>query len=89
MASYETYKAEYDKKVETFLKDSRTALPPLDVLGIDSYTTTAQPSQPLTPRQLPIYIRERKLGSGLFGGVDKVFDVSTSTTYARKEFYQP
>ena len=89
LPSHKTCKAEYDKRVDDFLKDSRTALPPLDVLGIDSHTTTAQPSQSLTPRQLPIYIRERKLGSGSFGGVHKVIDVSTGATYARKEFYEP
>lgn len=89
LASHKTCEAEYDKKADEFLEDSRTALPPLDVLGIDSHTTTAQPSQPLTPKQLPIYIRERKLGSGSFGGVDKVINVSTGAIYARKEFYEP
>lgn len=89
LASHKTCEAKYDEKIEEFLKDSRAALPPLDVLGIDSHSTTAQPSQPLTPRQLPIYIRERNLGSGSFGGVDKVIDVSTGAMYARKEFYEP
>ena len=89
LASHKTCKAEYDKEVQEFLRDSRTALPPLDVLGIDSCTTTAQTSQPLTPRQLPIYIRERNLGSGSFGRVDKVINVSNGAIYARKEFYEP
>lgn len=89
VASHEKRKAEYDKNVKDFLQNSRTCLPPLDVLGIDSQTTTAQPSQPLTPKQLPIYIRERRLGSGSFGGVDKVIDVSTGAIYARKEYYEP
>ena len=89
LASHKTCEADYNKNVEKFLKNSRTALPLLDGLGMDSHTTTAQPSQPLTPRQLPIYIRERKLGSGSFGGVDKVMDVSTGAIYARKEFYEP
>lgn len=89
LASHKTCKAEYDKNVEDFLQKTRSDLPPLDILGINSHTTTAQPSQPLTPRQLPIYIRERKLGSGSFGGVDKVIDVSTGAIYARKAFYEP
>ena len=89
LASHETCQAEYEKKVEEFLKDRCSALPPLDVLGIDSYTTTVQPSQPLSPRRLPVYISERKLGSGAFGGVDKVMNVSTGAIYARKEFYEP
>ena len=89
LASHTTRKAKYDEKIEEFLEESRNALPPLDVLGIESHTTTAQPSQPLTPRQLPIYICERKLGNGSFGGVDKVIDVSTGAIYACKKFYEP
>ena len=89
LAGHETCKAEHDEEVEKFLRRSGSALPPLDVLGIHSHTTTAQPSQPLTPRQFPIYIREGNLGSGSFGRVDKVIDVSTSAVYARKEFYEP
>ncbi len=89
LASHNTCKAEYDKKVEDFLKDSRTPLPPLVMLGIYSHATTAQPSQPLTPRQYPIYICEQKLGSGSFGRVDKVIDVSSGAIYARRKFYEP
>ncbi|KAL8900705.1 MAG: hypothetical protein Q9207_005572 [Kuettlingeria erythrocarpa] len=89
LASHKTCKAEYDKKVKEFLEESSTALPPVDGLGIDSYTTTAQPSQASTPRQLPVYISERELGRGSFGRVDRVIDVSTAAIYARKEFYEP
>ncbi|MCJ1382858.1 hypothetical protein MMC17_005971 [Xylographa soralifera] len=86
LASHKTCKAEYDNNVKEFLEES---LPSLSVLGIDSHTTTAQPSQPLTPRQLPIYIYEGRLGSGSFGQVDRVIDVSTGAIYARKEFFEP
>jgi hypothetical protein len=89
LASHDTCKVEYLSNVNDFLTKSQTALPPLDVLGINSHTTTAQPSQPLTPRQLPVYICERKLDSGSFGGVDMVTDVSTGSIYARKQFYEP
>ena len=89
LASHKTCQAEYDKNVKEFLKSSRTDLPPLSTLGMESHITTAQPSQPLTPRQLPIYISERNLGSGSFGNVDKVIDVSTGAIYARKEFKEP
>lgn len=89
LASHNTCKTEYGKNVEEFFKNTRTIFPPLDVLGIDSYTITAQPSQPLVFRQYFIYIRERRLGSGSFGGVDKIIDVSTGAIYARKEFYRP
>lgn len=89
VASHKASRANYDDKVEEFVKDSRTILPPLDVLGIDSHTTTAQPSQSFTPKQLPIYVRERELDRGSFGRVEKVVDVSIGATYARKEFYEP
>jgi hypothetical protein len=89
LTSHDTCKDEYLANVNKFLDQSRTALPPLDMLGINSHTTTAQPSQPLTPRQLPVYIRERTLGSGSFGGVNMVTDVSTGSIYARKQFYEP
>ncbi|KAF7502516.1 hypothetical protein GJ744_005637 [Endocarpon pusillum] len=88
LASHETCKAKHDKNVQDFLQDNPTAPPSLDVLGIQSHTATAQCSQPLTPRQLPIYICERKLGTGSFGSVDKVIDVSTGAIFARKEFYE-
>lgn len=86
LASHETCQAKYNEKVEDFLIYSRTAPPPLDGLELDSHRTTAQP---LTPRQYPIYIRERGLGRGSFGGVDKVINVSTGAIDARKEFYEP
>ncbi|KAL9029909.1 MAG: hypothetical protein Q9196_001912 [Gyalolechia fulgens] len=89
LASHQTCKAEYEEKLTSFLKRSSTALPPVDRLGIDSYTTTAQPSQASTPKQLPVYISERELGRGSFGRVDKVIDVSTGARYARKEFFEP
>lgn len=89
LASHKTCKAGYNKKVKKFLEQSSTALPPVDGLGIDSYTTTVQPSQASTPRQLPVYISERELGRGSFGRVDRVMDVSTGAIYARKEFYEP
>jgi len=89
LARHETCKAEYDKKVQDFLVHDREAPPALDGLRIDSNTTTAQPSQPLTPRKFPIYIRDDNLGSGSFGEVKKVINVSTGAIYARKEFYEP
>ncbi len=89
LASHETGNADYDKNMKEFLEASRPALPSLDVLGIYSHATTAQDSQALTPRRRPIYISERQLGSGSFGKVDKVFNVSTGAIYARKKFYEP
>lgn len=88
LASHKTCEAKYIENVNSFLAERRTALPPLSVLGIDSHTT-AQPSQPLTPRQRPIYIEDRKLGSDTFAVVHLITDVSTGSKYARKRFYKP
>ena len=77
LASHKIYQAKYVENVKKFLICSRSSLPSLGTLGMESHITTAQPSQPLTPRQLPIYISERNLGSGLFRNIDKVIDIST------------
>ena len=84
-ASHETCEAEYDENVKKFLKYSRTADPAIDGIQLDSFMTTGS----LTPGQCPIYIHERNLGRGSFGGVDKVVNVSTGAIYACKEFYEP
>ncbi|KAL8949551.1 MAG: hypothetical protein Q9222_004343 [Ikaeria aurantiellina] len=89
LASHKTCQVEYNEKMDGFLAESRTAFPQLDVLGIDNPTPIAQPSRPLTPRQLPIYLRLRELGEGSFGVVHKVVDASTGTIYARKTFRPP
>jgi hypothetical protein len=88
LASHDICEAQYLANVNDFLANSRTTPLPLDVLGIYSHTITTQPSQPFTPRLHPVYICERKIGSGSFGGVDIVIDVSTGSIYARKQFYE-
>ncbi|KAI9772280.1 MAG: hypothetical protein M1840_001029 [Geoglossum simile] len=89
LASHETCGAEYLGNVNKFLEEIRATLPPFDMLGIYSQKTTAPPSQSLSPKQRPIYILERELGTGAFGRVDEVVDVSTGSTYARKTFFRP
>lgn len=71
-----------------FLEETRTTLPPLDMLDIYGRKTTVLPSQTFSPRQRPIYISERELGSGAFGRVDKAVDVSTGSKYALKKFFR-
>ncbi|KAL8989984.1 MAG: hypothetical protein Q9177_001254 [Variospora cf. flavescens] len=85
LASHKTCKAGYNKKVKKFLEQSSTALPPVDGLGIDSYTTTAQPSQASTPRQLPVYISERELGRGSSGRVDRGIDENIVRVVASRD----
>jgi serine/threonine protein kinase len=89
LAQHAASNANYKNKVKKFIMNRQNSLPELDVLGINSHITTAQPSQPFTPRRHPIYISERKLGAGSWGEVDLVINVSTGVTYARKRFYQP
>ena len=87
LASHDACKVQYDRNVAEFMEFGRTALPLLNVLGMESHPTTAQASQALTPKRLPVYIYEKTLGRGAFGQVDKVIDVSTGAVYARKTFF--
>lgn len=84
-ASHQSCAAEYKKNVEEFL----ASLNNLTFNGLGIYTPTELPSLSLTPRRSPIYISERELGRGSFGGVDKVIGVSTGAIYARKSFFEP
>lgn len=77
------------ENLKGLLDDRQSGLPPFHLLGMDSHATTAQPSQPLTPRQYPIYVGGEELRRGPYGEVDKVIDVSTGGIYARKRFYEP
>jgi hypothetical protein len=81
---HSTCKEEYSARVERFLGSHSSNLPPLDLIGIDS--PTAEASMAMTPRTKPIYLRERKIGSGSFASVYLVIDVSTGKQYAQKEF---
>lgn len=92
LAGHRTCEEKYMENVDRFLQDSRTTVS-IDPLGIDSHPTTAQATQPRTPREHIIYISEdiseNQLGYGSFGVVDKVINVSTGVTYARKKFLNP
>jgi hypothetical protein len=81
---HSTCKEEYSARVDRFLASHLSSLPPLDLIGIDNPTVEA--SMAVTPRMKPIYLRERKIGSGSFASVYLVIDVSTGKQYAQKEF---
>ncbi|KAK2738633.1 hypothetical protein FQN57_006951 [Myotisia sp. PD_48] len=89
LARHNNCQAEYQERKSEFIQHARSALPPVDLLGIQSTFTSFQPSQAFTPKQDPVYISERKLGGGSFGNVDKVVNVSTGLSYARKQFHEP
>lgn len=61
----------------------------LNGLGIDSIKKTPFSSGTSSCDQGPIYIDSESLGSGSFGNVVKVRDVSTGGIYARKTFKPP
>lgn len=88
LASYQTCEVEYNENMENFLKNSRTADPPLGALNIDSFTTEV-PSHSCTPGQRPVYVEQKILGEDSFGRVYKVIDASTGAIYARKTFHHP
>ncbi|KAK2748336.1 hypothetical protein FQN57_000994 [Myotisia sp. PD_48] len=87
LANHTVYGGEYTANVERFLEEAREALPQIDRLAMDSYSTPVRSSQPLTPRQNPVYISQKRLGNGSFGEVDLVIDASTAAIYARKKFF--
>lgn len=88
LATHQLSKDEFESRVDSFLEARNAAAPPLDLLRIRSQTSTAPPTQPMSPRSRPIYIFARKLGEGAFGSVHEVIDVSTGETYAAKQFAQ-
>lgn len=85
-ATHYNCEAEYHQRVDLYLKESRNALGPIGLLNIQSQETTAAPTQPHSPRELPIYYDDGRIGEGSFGRVSRVFDVSTGMVYASKEF---
>lgn len=56
------------------------------ILGIDSHTTTAAPSMPVTPTERPVYLRETRIGHGAFGEVYKVLRMNDGQHCAAKLF---
>lgn len=87
VAEHNSCQEEYQQHVLSFLADSRpNATAPLERLGIDSLDSTAAQSPPLSPRQRPIYFKEKELGRGEFGRVYTTIDVSTGHVYASKQF---
>ncbi|KAK5141074.1 hypothetical protein LTR04_002730, partial [Oleoguttula sp. CCFEE 6159] len=80
LAEHENCEPKYLEHVNTFLEERRTleesgpAVSHLDMLDIHSRNTTAAPSEPLSPRQGPIYLLHEELGRGEFGRVYKVIN---------------
>ena len=77
------YKKHRDKYIEASL-----IVPPL-IRGIrlEDKENTAQPTEPHSSKNRPIYILYEELRCGGFGAVYKVRDMSTGNIYAGKEFY--
>lgn len=89
VSRHETYPDLYNTNVDRFLQEANADDElPLGGLGIQSTSSTAQQSGAHTPTpQTPIYINQWRLGSGNFSIVNRVWDVSTGSIYASKEFY--
>lgn len=77
---------QYGMLLDSYLEERRVAIPPLGVLGIQSQITTLAPTGSQSPRQDPIYIKREKLGSGSFGTVHRMINVSTGEVHAGKTF---
>ncbi len=81
---------EYRRKLQTFVDNSRTALPSVDGLGLDSNPPTGPISrQSRTPHKLPIYLDDEEIGHGGFASVIRVIDARDGQVYAAKKFKPP
>lgn len=81
------YKDIYKAHRNRYLEETHDAMPWFDQLDVQSQQITAQVTQQHSPRQQPIYLLEKELGSGTSGIVYKTIDVSTGYQYAAKEFH--
>ncbi|MCJ1304427.1 hypothetical protein MMC08_007239, partial [Hypocenomyce scalaris] len=84
--SYAICKPEYDANVGDFLQRSQSDDLLFGQLRITSQDNTANPTQSLSPRRRPIYLRKRQIGRGEHGTVHEVVNVSSGVTYAAKSF---
>lgn len=87
--NHEVAGPEYMANLRAFLDKKRTALPPVDALGLVSNPPTAAPSRPRTPRQRLILLDDEVLGRGIFGEVRRVIHARDGGYYATKRFNKP
>ena len=80
---------EYMVNLQAFLDQSRTTLPSVGGLDINTNPATAAPSQSRTPRQRPIYLGDEEIGRGEFGEVHRVIKARNGEYYAVKKFSKP
>ncbi|MCJ1253264.1 hypothetical protein MMC24_001075 [Lignoscripta atroalba] len=94
VATHVSCKEAYEKLRNSYIEEARNATEEyqrgdsvldLHLLDVHSQPTTAAGSEPRSPREGPIYIRRRRIGSGLSGTVYEGLDVSTGDTYALKD----
>lgn len=82
-------RSQYMENLQTFIIQSQTVIPILDILGLDSNVTTAAPSQSQTPRQHPIYLDDGFIGRGTYGEVRRIIKARDGKRYAVKKFIPP
>ncbi|KAL8857399.1 MAG: hypothetical protein Q9178_006026 [Gyalolechia marmorata] len=81
---------EYEHRLQDLIRRSRTALPAIDALDMDSHSSTLAPNDGTPDVGLPpIYIDHGKIGHGTFAEVYKVMSTRDGKFYAMKKFVQP
>lgn len=78
--------SKFTANLNDFLQRSQDADLLFGQLALYSQETTADPTQPLSPRSRPNYLFGKQIGKGSFGKVHEVRNVSTGAYYAAKSF---
>jgi len=87
--NHEAADPRYLQNLRAFVKKSKEAGPPFDVLGLDNDLATATPSQAHTPGERTIYFEEGCIGRGAFGWVSKAVRTCDGEYVAIKKFSAP
>lgn len=84
--------SEYKNNVDDFLRKGRDSVLTLNAFGIDTIKDTRimRPSlfKSEEPSKDPFYLKIQRIGTGAFGEVWMVINVSTGKDYARKTFFR-
>ncbi|KAI9736123.1 MAG: hypothetical protein M1835_003335, partial [Candelina submexicana] len=80
---------QYVENLQAFVKKGKGTVLPIGVLGLDSNSITATPSQAQTPGERPLYYSDEQIGKGTFGVVHRFIKLRDGKYFAAKSFFRP